>query len=240
MIADVITQIPWYCDDKDCPHKWHLGTFWTNDDEEDIKDGCPYTYDSFSDGDHEPEESMPSWEEENQAWIEYAEWVVENAEDPLGQYMVKRTIRSKRYYEVEYKPTVAGAMAVRFRRGHRGKWEPIDNVPKDIKMFFLIEKRNRVPYCDEYKSFNDFIVYLTGAENAENTRRTKKGVIVGGTVEDDQQRKESAYKRDLLRAARRDVRDRKKRISESMECTKPPLDDEESSAYFDRYIAGDR
>ena len=67
MIADIIMQIPWYCDDKDCPDKWHLGTFCTNGDEDDIKDGYPYTYDAYSDGDHEPEESLPQWEEENKS-----------------------------------------------------------------------------------------------------------------------------------------------------------------------------
>ena len=48
-MTDVWDQTPWHCGSNDgCEVGGHLGTYWITDDPEE-----PYTYDEFTDGDHE-------------------------------------------------------------------------------------------------------------------------------------------------------------------------------------------
>jgi hypothetical protein len=86
LTVDILLSTPYQCGDNDCtsPGTWHKGTFWIDDSEP-----TGYTYDEFSDGDHEPaeESDLPSAEKEVLAWATYRVWALDNQLDPLGEFM---------------------------------------------------------------------------------------------------------------------------------------------------------
>ena len=85
-MSDIYTAQPWNCGDSDCLFGWHKESFWH------YEDGT-WTVDRYTDGNHqkcEPED-VPTWEQEEAAWVRYAEDVAETGKDPLSAFTVKRT-----------------------------------------------------------------------------------------------------------------------------------------------------
>lgn len=135
-MTDIWCTVPWHCDEKDCPHVWHRATYWTCDCGEEWCEG--YTYDSHSDGDHEHlfDETPP---DERPRWAEYSEWVIENREDPLGEFIVRTTKSTLESWECVFMgPTnpdyegPANAVFLCARRG-RGEFTGAENLPNWLK-----------------------------------------------------------------------------------------------------------
>jgi len=86
MTNDILLSMPWQCGDSDCTAlgTWHTGTYWADDTAD-----TGYTYDKFTDGDHEEVEAsdLPSAEDEVRMWAKYRLWALDNQADPLDEFM---------------------------------------------------------------------------------------------------------------------------------------------------------
>lgn len=128
MRCDIIETMPWQCDDNNCdaPGGWHKGSYWI--------DGKGYTFDEFSDGDHEgiDEEDIPKHEEVKKAWDEYAKWVIQNGTDPLGEYYVKYTRKVKERWSIKVRRSICGMVVSEIRRGRTSVPARKDSLPQHL------------------------------------------------------------------------------------------------------------
>lgn len=139
MVADIFDTIPWQCGERDCrsPGGWHKSNIWVDDTAD-----TGYTIDRYSDGDHDDldPEDVPSADESRAAWAEYATWVAQEGQDPLGEYMVPRTVtHQRRTYSVTIAKSVIGLMVVRLRRNHRSI--PLDEIGRVPPLSEYLETR---------------------------------------------------------------------------------------------------
>jgi len=119
MSCDIIATVAWSCGERGCtsPGGWHMSNYWIDDGVE-----TGYTIDNYADGDHDTieQEKLPAPKEVVQSWKDYGEWVAENGQDPLGNYMVPRNLTTQtRHYTVTLAPSITGPVVIRLRRNHR-------------------------------------------------------------------------------------------------------------------------
>lgn len=242
-MSDVWCSIPWRCDDKDCPYEWHKATYWTCDCGEEWCKG--WTYDSHSDGDHEHVDEKP--EDERPAWVEYSKWVIENREDPLGEFIVSHTKRTLETWECVFMgPTnpdykgPANAVFLCARRG-RGEFTGAENLPEWLQDYlgFTRDQPEGVsplhPICGDFvgnwEGFVEAMLKPTydpkekKAWHAQGALGHWKGArckqSADGVFDDCVRfcvtgygvtpRAPGAYEKDLVRIARKHVREAKKR-----------------------------
>ena len=110
--ADITMTLPYYCDDCET---WHKQFVWCHDDPLN-----PYTI-CDEDGDHEAcdEADLPTIEEHDKAWLEYARWVVEHGQDPLDNYYVKPSRAVRERWQIRVNDSVAGPILLAARRDKR-------------------------------------------------------------------------------------------------------------------------
>lgn len=138
-MADIIMQVPWNCGEKDCTVGWHLGSYWIQDE------GAPYTYDSFTDGDHEDldsEDDLPSDQEIRKAWEAYDQDCLATGTDPLYQYNVQHTLKRESWWTVELTNSIVGVRFLQARRGthSRGLWiNDAAMLPEEVRNYMLLE-----------------------------------------------------------------------------------------------------
>jgi hypothetical protein len=139
-IADVLFSVPYQCDDRDCAQQWHLATYWTNENAEEIAEGLNYTVDEFTDGDHEAisEDDLPSEIEQINAWNRYYSEVSHSGEDVLGQVLVRHTYKAVECYKIKLTLTILGVMLVGAKRNRK----EIDhrNLPPHVSDYLCCSK----------------------------------------------------------------------------------------------------
>jgi hypothetical protein len=137
MVAGIITQVPWHCGERNCPAGWHLGSYWVDDTSE-----TGYTFDEFTDGDHEDVDDLPTPEEEATAWASYWQDVIETGEDQLRQLTISRVRKVKRVWQVvvaDWTGNFDGLKLVQARRRGRGPWRKPQDLPADLLRYLLVD-----------------------------------------------------------------------------------------------------
>jgi hypothetical protein len=210
MIAEPITSIPWQCGDKDCTDKWHKATVWIADSSE-----TGYTRDEFSDGDHDEidEKDLPSFDEQDKEWKEYAEYVAQNGDDPLSEYIVPTKYKRHETWQIEVTNSIGCARLLRSRKNGRGKWLFWQQLPENIAEYLGLTqynqyggKHDRSSKMDDWKNVDELISHTKDSIEWGPKLKKWKGLnIRKGLVKIPVwiDRKESAVSRDLKKAARK-------------------------------------
>lgn len=134
-MCEPIITTPWTCGFEDgCEVGWHLSQYWIGHD--------GYTYDPYSDGDHEAveEEDLRSADEIQNVWLHYSQYVADTGLDPLGEFFVKRTITRKARYQARIGKAVGGVRLLAIRKG-RKQWlsQELSRLSDEVRMFLGIE-----------------------------------------------------------------------------------------------------
>jgi hypothetical protein len=181
-MEDILMTIPSYCDDCET---WHQEHIWAYDDG---------TYTSCdSDGDHEPieAEDVPSCEEHDRLWREYAQWVVEQGEDPLGNFYVRYSTKVKERWQFKLTKTLVGPRLIGVRRAGRA-YTP-DELPEHARSFLNLDASGKL---------GDF---ATWAELTEVLPEVKPGKWFVAHIEYDKPRPEAVTARELRKIARHNI-----------------------------------
>jgi hypothetical protein len=187
---DIILAIPWSCDDKDCPSQWHLGNYWA------YGDGT-YSYDAYSDGDHEDvdRDEVPEYEEVSKAWREYMQHVVATGEDPLGEIMLpSREIKER--WTFRYRRSILGIVMMAKR--NRGEWMSGKQAPPHVREYGRADEKGIVT---EFGPWGEFVAALP-----EGLRQINQHTVQGdytltrtGVIKDP-----AAYRRKVARKSLRE------------------------------------
>ncbi len=132
----IITQA-WACGDKDCAAQWHKRNFWA------YGDGT-YSVDDFSDGDHEDcdESDLPSSEEIDASWRDYAAHVAATGSDPLGNYSVSRSVGRREVWHFAFNKSIVGPVLLRAKRGRRVIHA--HELPQHVRDYLGLDKSARI------------------------------------------------------------------------------------------------
>ena len=144
MSCDIIATVAWSCGERGCtsPGGWHMSNYWLDDEVE-----TGYTEDRYADGDHEyiEEKDLPTPEDVTRSWTEYAEWVAENGQDPLGNYMVPKDVTTQtRHYTVTLRDSLLGVFVWRLRRN--GRTLPLDHIEQTPEVRDWLGARRDGPF----------------------------------------------------------------------------------------------
>jgi hypothetical protein len=117
---------------------WDYWTYWDDGTDEDDQ---PEYFLSTGMGEVADEpvalDDLPTSEEEQQSWAEYARYVMDTGDDPLSNYNVDRTVTYEEAWQAHYERTpdnlaqLTGAM-----RLDNARWLAPDDLPADIKLYF--------------------------------------------------------------------------------------------------------
>lgn len=91
-------QEPYYCDDCD---SWHLNLYDLDED------GTIYQGDQDGNWDNTVDE-MPTLEETEKGWTEYAEWVAGTGRDPLDQFTQTETVKKTGKWQFQIVDSILG------------------------------------------------------------------------------------------------------------------------------------
>jgi hypothetical protein len=169
-IVDTIVSIPWQGTECGDDTGWRLGTYWFSGE-----DDYPYTYDEVSDGDHEPEDELPSDKDVAESWKRYHEWCLEEGRDPLGEYTrVEQTQRLLRTYHVSFLATIVGFRVHESRASNESWSEGLSGLPESVAS--LVDRE--IPKTDEdlYRIYTDL---FSGDEVGEIEQGGSQGLKLG-------------------------------------------------------------
>ena len=171
----IMTQA-WACGDKECAAQWHQRNFW-----------------AYSDGDHEDceESDIPSHEEIDASWKEYAAHVAATGTDPLGNYCVPRSIKRREVWFFSFGKSIVGPVLLRARRGRRVI--PAHELPQHVRDFLGLDAQARR------------LEGLSWAELEEHVPGLVAGRWTRHKIEYRAPRKPSTIARELRAAAKRDA-----------------------------------
>lgn len=208
-MSGILTSMPWHCGDRSCPVGWHLGNYWLNEDDDEVAEGLPYTYDEFGDGDHSPVESIPTCEEYDKAVRDYEQHVAAEGKDPIGWFVAgKATRKITTKWQVtfgESTSVVSGTFVIGARINGRGPWLKPDALPEHLSTFLLMEPKGPMPEFQSLAHLREEAVEVTWQAG-----HPAKGLI---KIEHTVQRKPSAVQRELVAAAEASLR-RKSRLKD--------------------------
>lgn len=199
-VCDIIMSIPWR------GTTWHLGNYW-------IDSSCEtgYTYDAYSEGDHEEveESELPSGEAYQAAWDEYYEYTAETGDDPLGEYFaIPRKYKQRQRWTLKIAEGIAGLYLRAARRG-RGPWMVARDLPLPVAEFLCLTEWGTQNPRIKNKLDVPWKRIATMADECHEFKLTSKKMGVGrftGVIEVEIPRKASAIQRDVKRKARRTLR----------------------------------
>ena len=181
---DIISTQAWACGDKHCTAQWHQRSFWAY---------CKGTYsvDEFSDGNHEgcDEADLPSPEEIDANWRDYAAHVAATGSDPLGNYRVSRSVGRREVWYFAFNKSIVGPVLLRARRGRR--ITPGHELPKHVRDYLGLDPLAR---C---------LTGLSWAELEEHVPGLVAGRWTRHEIEYRAPRKPETIARELRAAARR-------------------------------------
>lgn len=182
-MEDIICTQAWTCGDKDCRAQWHQRNFWA------YSDGT-FSVDEYSDGDHEDcdESDLPSHEEIDASWREYAKHVLATGEDPLGNYYVQRESRRDESWFFSFNKSIVGPVLLRARRGRREV--PASELPQHVREYLNLDKRGL-----------RLLDFKTWDELAEALPNAVPGQWVKQSIEHRASRKPETIARELRAAA---------------------------------------
>jgi len=192
---DIIMSIPWHCGNKDgCSQGWHQANYWA------YADGT-YSVDSYSDGDHEDcdEDDLPSPEREQEAWLDYSEWVVEHSEDPLGQFVVRRTKQTKERYTAEWVNSLIGPRLVSVRRA--GQELDLSALPEHVSDYLSSPVTGPGPTGSGVRVFSGTWESLLACDGARQMRSGRTRITF--TLDGQTPRSKASVAKDLRRLARK-------------------------------------
>jgi hypothetical protein len=216
-MEDIICTVPWHCGDKDCEAGWHKADYWI------YSDGS-YTVSNYADGDHDPVEEgeVPTFKEENEAWLSYYDHVATTGEDPLRDFMLPSSKSKTRKWQAQIRNWIGasehGLCVVAVRRRGRGPWVPVGEAPIYVKDFLFVGhpqyklgnpdiKGCRSSIGPDLMSMDDLV------NSANGTVRVGKfgATILFAVEEPGREMNEEKTREYLRRAGRRAVRELKGR-----------------------------
>jgi len=191
---------------------WHKDNYWCHDD-------GTYTVDWWGDGDHEEidAEELPSCEEIDRSWAEYAEFVAETGDDPLFEYTgVDYYRKTRQVWEVWFTPSIIGPILMGVRRGagrSGGKWSR-EGLPRELTEYLNLQgsvgRQHAGDFRGDWRGFVEIVL-----KGDDDTRRThhrngrmssQRGVRFEVVLVGKEARRDSAVERDLRKVARRHLR----------------------------------
>jgi len=137
---NLITTMPWTCRFSDgCPVGWHTADYWVNED-------GSYSIDNYADGDHDPcdKKDIPTGEEADNGWNEYAEYCAKTGLDPLDNYCPLYPLTRQGIWQVRFTKSILGAVFRGARRNSRGPWNL--NPPEFVREYLLLEPVGTTEY----------------------------------------------------------------------------------------------
>ncbi len=172
-MCDIISTVAWCCGFKDgCTVGWHTANYWIGSD-------GTYTVDNYSDGDHEEvdECDLPTPDDIDKSWRDYASYVAESGLDPLGNYTVKRTTKKKERYTATFKNmTWAGVVLCEVKRG--GEKLTLRDLPERVAQYLWVERKDE---ASAWMFVGGDWAYFTGLDCVK-ALPLKKGVIMPEAV----------------------------------------------------------
>ena len=207
--CDIIATVPWHCGERDCPVGWHLANYWI----ETSGEGVEYTYDGYSDGDHETVEEgeVPTLAQIEDAWKSYWQDCAETGEDPLDQFFVSTHYTRTQKWQVEMKYGIAGVTLLGCRRNGRGEWHR--TPPQELIDWMLWEKRKNGMWALDEKTCarKEYLELLRGDHDGWQPQRSHrlnpKGVA---SIDVDIPRSQAAVRRDVIAQAKRSLKNLEK------------------------------
>jgi len=183
---DQITVIPYQCGESDCTAQWHKSSYYQDESGE-------TSVDSYDDGDLQPTDHIPTIQEQDYAWAEYAKYVVRFGIDPLNEFRIKQDYLTRERWEAKFFRSLRGYYISEIRR-RRVKYNP-DDLPQHVKEFMLITGTKNI--------WGNPLIDITPDEFKRE--KLKTGVWNVIYIDHRVPRKPTAIKRDLLRAAKQSI-----------------------------------
>lgn len=213
-MCEPIMSVPWLCDDKQCDHTWHLGTYWIDASSEE-----GYTYDEFTDGDHVEvsEDDLPTQRDFSQSWLDYHRYVLRTGSDPLGEFCIKHEIRKTVRYQARIASWVGGVEMTQIRRASQpwqAKRPDIAHLSDVLIQFLNLELRGDHLTLLDFESLEHFREVISGKHSnvrvMRNPGKSSKAPAPFDTqiefeVTESTPRKDSAIRRDLVARAKEAV-----------------------------------
>lgn len=135
MADDIICTVPEYWGDSDT---FHLKHYWIYTDGKRVR----YSH-CDSDGNHTDcyARDVPSFAQQDRAWLDYHRHVLHTGEDPLREYTVKTHDDRRERWTLEYTRTILGT-GIAFFRARRGgaAWIPAAQVPEYVRRYAGVRK----------------------------------------------------------------------------------------------------
>lgn len=225
--TDIASTVPWRCDDKDCAERWHKGTYWIELEPFTLALGGSvperkppgYTYDAYSDGDHESVDfkDVPDYEEVERLWAEYHADCAATGKDPLGEYVVPRYFERTAAWQVLFQVSVVGVVVKLLRKGSGKDICPCE-APKEVREYLdLVETgKGRDVWvfnafaCENPYATMDRLRRLAESDPEVKVQRTPSHLQLKLKVRvaSKEYRKAETVERDIRRVARKAVRER--------------------------------
>ncbi len=222
-LTDPVFVLPWRCDDRGCTEQWHKGTYWITLERFTLAlGGTPperkperYTYDAYSDGDHEgvDPEDVPTLEAVEQAWREYHEDCAATGKDPLEEYIIPRYHERNVTWQVIFQVSVLGVVLQQVRRQGRGPWQPHGAASIALTRYLdVVSEGSRFLFnayaCEQPVATMDRLRRLAESDPDVTVHKTESMNRLKLTVKVTEKppRKPSAVTRDIKRVARKAAR----------------------------------
>lgn len=147
-MEDIIEVMPFACGDDSCEQKWHKRSYWIYDDGK-------YSVDEYSDGDHDDadEEDLPTYEEVQDAWLEYYRYVAETGLDPIDEFIIKRVRVRQERWEFRFSPSIIGPVVREGRRA--GKRYYPNQLPAHVVQYLNMATKG-APRLQDFATSKDF------------------------------------------------------------------------------------
>jgi hypothetical protein len=134
--SEIITSVPSFCGENDCPVGVHLIHYWIE------WSGKRATYTvSDTDGDHTQitKRDVPTAADEDRLWGEYARRVARTGVDVLGNYHASRPRKGRQEsWQARLRLGILGVV-VTARRGGKGEWLHGPSIPENVRSFLCID-----------------------------------------------------------------------------------------------------
>jgi hypothetical protein len=201
---EIVHEVPW----SDGPgldiQHWNTASYWAHDD------GI-FTWDEFSDGDHEEiaGEDMPFYSEVTEGWRAYNSYVAKTGEDPLNNFLGLRDTKTRSVnWQVKFRNSILGAILVGARKNARGPWGL--EVPQELADYLLLVRKHDLQvwrfradkYDEENTGMTDSSAILRHYAETDQNVKVQRGDFLKMIVNFDQTIPNPAYSRKLKRAAR--------------------------------------
>jgi hypothetical protein len=185
-MSDIIMTIPSYDDDRET---WSQNHVWAHDDGTyTLCDEC---------GDHESleTEDVPSFEEHDRKWREYTQWALETGTDPLGNFFVRHSIKTRERWQFRLAKTLVGPRLIDARHaGRRYTLTHLDELPGQVRTFLNLDSSGKL---GDFATWDELIELLPDI---------KAGRWFVAHIEEDMPRQKDAIARDIRRIARKSLR----------------------------------